>query len=451
MGTAVSAWARLDVSGVSRASCGGIAGVVVAAMVETAAGATTERGATDEKQAVHGRTTGFCLPDLQVRPMKPTILSLAAALVAGFVVVVASEMFIAVDQAPALEWDATHQILRHKPYETGLRYPAGQPVRYTINAQGQNAVVDYQVTGRNIAVIGDSFVEALQVSPWDNVSERLYHYLNWDDDGHGGSTSKMAPATQVHGFGMSGAPLSEYLHMARVIIPQYHPALIIVVLVHNDFTESFDPPDVPLYESFQRVTLAHVGAADGGWNPVFFDVPPMPYVPRAGSRLMDSDWAILRLFVRGVRDMTTTWERLTHHWGDLPPVMGTNVTELEHHWPQTELVTGYLFRQFAELRDVTHTPILFVMDAPRTMVRLDSVQGQDLLDPYLSPVHILNALAVEAGKQSGFQVLDLTPVFMDDWLAHHQPFDFPADYHWNKYAHDLVAKTLVLEVRRVLR
>lgn len=334
------------------------------------------------------------------------------------------------DQAPVLQWDSATNMLRHKPNQTGVRYPdedIHHPVRYTINAQGWNAPRDYD--GREhvpVAMIGDSFVEALQVPTGMSVGGRLEAYLG--------------PGDQVNRFGISGAPMSEYVHMARVVIARYHPDMIIVVLVHNDFTESFDPPAVPLYQAFERVNAQTLQT-----------IPATPYQERAGSRVMASDWATGRATVKAYRDLVFLWQMLMHQWGHPSPEMGVDVVELSTHWPQVLAVTTYLFQQFATLRDETHTPILFVMDGVREFVHLQEVRGLEMLSPSDSDVYGLNLLAAEYAMTNHFSFVDLTPVFQADWMAYHVPFDFPMDYHWNSRTHDLVARTLLPEVQRVVK
>ncbi len=343
--------------------------------------------------------------------------------------------FFPIDQAPALTMSVTTGLLTHVPGQTGVRYPSldpRQPVRYAINRQGWNAATDYD-SKPQIAIIGDSFVEALQVGLTENVGARLAARLG----------------VRVDSFGMSGAPLSEYLHMARVLLPVYRPDLLVVVLVHNDFTESFDPPDVPLYRSFQRVNVAHVGAADGGWRPVFFDQPAEPYQPRLGSTVMAGPWTIGRAGVRGLRNLQAVSRSLTVGWGHQPPEMGADMTELARHEPQTAAVTRYLFQQFAQLRQDTHTPILFVMDGVRERVHLDAGGSELYPFPERLASYTLNQLAQTEATRNHFDLIDLTPVFLEDWLAHRQPFDFPTDYHWNAYAHDLVAATLAPRVQAI--
>ena len=75
---------------------------------------------------------------------------------------------------------------------------------------------------KRVAIIGDSFVEALQV-PYDkSVAEQL--------------EKKLGHEFEVYRFGIGGAPMSQYLHMMRQEVLSYKPDVVIVILVENDLT-----------------------------------------------------------------------------------------------------------------------------------------------------------------------------------------------------------------------
>ncbi len=314
---------------------------------------------------------------------------------------------VPIDQTPALAWDAATQLVIHRPHQSGVRYPdhdLAHPVRYTINADGWNSVFpDYapaSVTHEAI-LIGDSFVEALQVDPQESVAWRLQ--------------GDLPAGWTVYPMGMSGAPLSQYLQMARVAVAKYHPAILVIVLVHNDFLESYERPDNPLYASFWHTNGVRMEG-------------PVVYQPRPWSEWMASEWATRRLALQ-----------LLGRW--LQPAsmaewqMGIDVEKNLAQKDETARTTDYLFGQFALLKQ--KTSLLFVMDGPRDLLET----GEQTLQA--SPVFHLNETARRLAAAHGLRFFDLSPVFRDDWIAHRHPFSFPQDYHWNKYAHDLVARYLV--------
>ena len=71
-------------------------------------------------------------------------------------------------------------------------------------------------------MVGDSYVEAFQVDYNKSLSEILRAKLGSDK-------------YEVFRFGISGAPLSQYLHVFRTEILKYAPDLLIFILVTTTF------------------------------------------------------------------------------------------------------------------------------------------------------------------------------------------------------------------------
>jgi hypothetical protein len=125
-------------------------------------------------------------------------------------------------------------VVRYIGHQTGitrLRNEIAAP--YAINAQGWNTGAGDYTESRTpgfgrVAVVGDSYVEAFSVAYTNSIGERLAQEL----------AAAGRPA-EVYRFDISGAPLSQYLYMIEREVVLYRPDWIVVVLVHNDFDESF--------------------------------------------------------------------------------------------------------------------------------------------------------------------------------------------------------------------
>jgi hypothetical protein len=109
-------------------------------------------------------------------------------------------------------------VVRYAPHQHGIwRVRDEIAAPYRINAQGWNSGSgDYDVARRpgieRIAIVGDSFVEALQVPNGQSVGERLATEL-----GGGGHP------VEIYRFGISGAPLSQYMQMTEREVVRYRP------------------------------------------------------------------------------------------------------------------------------------------------------------------------------------------------------------------------------------
>src|SRR5262249_7548620 len=169
---------------------------------------------------------------------------------------------------PANAFD--NDLIRYASLQSGtwrVRNEIAAP--YAINRQGWNSGTgDYALARRpgvtRVAVVGDSMVEALQVPHDRSMADKLAGELL--RDGH--------PA-EVYRFGISGAPISQYLHMMEREVAQYRPDWIVVLLIHNDFDESFEFVQGRYTSSFLKLRLAN--------GKVTEEIAPAPWRPGAAD------------------------------------------------------------------------------------------------------------------------------------------------------------------------
>jgi hypothetical protein len=327
---------------------------------------------------------------------------------------------VVVDNVPLATYDHAHQLLKYWPGQTGVRYPdrdRRHPVTYSINDDGWNsahqAYAPDRKSRRRVAVIGDSFVEAFQVNPAQSVSARL--------------ESVLGPAGfEVYSFGISGAPLSQYLHMARYVARAFHPDAIVVVIVHNDFIESYREKPERFSASFLRLQLGQTVR----------EVPPLPYERRPIAQWALAHSATLRLGFYAWRVMAET-AAVRPPPGSAAARFEANidVTELDQEEPRIERATHYLFGQFAQLEHSANVRVLFAMDGPREALYAGK-------DPRTLEVYRLNRLARAAAERAGLPFVDLTEAFIEDYARNRRRFEFATDNHWNAEAHDLAAREI---------
>jgi hypothetical protein len=159
-------------------------------------------------------------------------------------------------------------VVRHAPNQSGIwRVQDEIAAPHRINGQGWNSGIgDYSVARRpgvpRIAIVGDSFVEAFQVRYDRSVGERLAANLGRD----GGPV-------EVYRFGISGAPLSQYLQIIEHEVVRYRPDWIVVVIIHNDFGESYKFQSGRYTSSFLKLRV-EAGRVTG-------EIPPVPW--RSGT------------------------------------------------------------------------------------------------------------------------------------------------------------------------
>ncbi len=320
-------------------------------------------------------------------------------------------------------------VLRYRPDQYGIyRLQSEIAARFRINKQGWNSRhLEYEKEKtsevRRICIVGDSYVEALQVDFEQSFAERL-------EDKMFSSGGRV----EVFRFGISGAPLSQYIYWVRNEVLKYSPDLIILNLVHNDFGQSINPPRGTYSKSFSIVERDESG---------FFLTEPAPYQRDLSWFIKQS--AIFRyLWVREqirpdtLRDLLDSIVTLFQR-GSSPRVRSSQDSALEVDSGKKvtmtenkliEAATDFLFGEVAKITSSLEVPILLVMDGDR---------GRGFSDGGLNP---LNKMVGELAKRHNLPLLDLSLVFQTDYEQYREDHQFETDGHWNLRSHALVASSL---------
>lgn len=280
-------------------------------------------------------------------------------------------------------------------YSRGWRFQDAR--RIHTNRQGWVSPVDYDSTDRSplMAIVGDSYVEALMV-PFDSSI--------------GGRLGRLE---RTYTFGVSGAPLSQYLVEARAA-KRYYPSMLAVVVVGNDFDESVsryrvtgrpffvfdddrDSLRTPTVEapSRIRVLLRHSALA----RYFMLNVQLAPRIaalrsPRqfAGNTASDTNSARVRASQRAIRLFL---ERLPTASGLLPD------------------------------------QIVFLLDGIRPITDAP---------PPVSYFSLMRRAFTDSARARGFEVVDLMPAFIA--RRSEGPFEFVDDGHWNAAGHRIASDAL---------
>jgi hypothetical protein len=295
---------------------------------------------------------------------------------------------------------------------------------YRINGQGWNSGVgDYLRTGHpgveRIAIVGDSFIEALQVPYNRSAGEDLAADLRAD----GGNI-------EVYRFGISGAPMSQYLQMIERAVVHYRPDWVVVLIVHNDFDESYKFKQGRYTSSFLKLKVA-----DGR---VVGKVPPAPWHPATIEWLRQTATARFLLYRWQVRPQLLV-DLFLPRARAATIAANTDVGAVLADLPGVEAVTDYLFGRMDAVVHAMGARLLLAMDGDRTAIYRDAP----------SPALALNRIAAAAAARHHIPFVDLDPVFTADWRAHHRRFDFDADSHWNEHGHEVAAAAMAAALRRL--
>jgi hypothetical protein len=328
--------------------------------------------------------------------------------------------------APRLAY--ANEVVRYAPNQQGvwrLRNEIAAP--YRINAQGWNNGAGEYIRDRHagiarIAVVGDSYVEALQVAHDASFAEAL-----------GRALGESGARAEVYRFGMSGAPLSQYVHMVEREVVRYRPDWIVVSVVHNDFDESFRFVQGRYTSSFMKFRIE-----DGK---VAGELPPTPWRQAWADTLRLTATARFFLYRWRVRPQPIIDLFLPRQGGagESPWAGNVEISRVLATQRDVAAVADHAVARLAALAAAVDARLLMVMDGDR-----HAIYRGDAASPALA----LNRMLADATERHRAVFLDLHPVFAAHWTARHQRFDFEADGHWNELGHSIVGTAIADRIRQ---
>ncbi len=325
---------------------------------------------------------------------------------------------------PALQF--ANSIIKYIPNQTGT-YRVKNEIRsrFRINSNGWNSRHDSYQRGKTpgkyrIALIGDSYVEALMVDYDKSLAEQLEQIL-----GTNGS--------EVYRFAISGASLSQYLHMLRQEVIKYSPDLVIIVLVHNDFDESYKYQQGVYTNSFMKLRLES--------NQVNSEILPVQFQKPWYSFLRNSaTWRFLayrhKVRFQLLRDIIL--RKPTKNKQNQRYQANINISDMDRKYSKNKLAADYIFKNIKETCEKHDSQLLLIIDGDRNSI----YQHLDRRKLYAEGALSLNRLAKSIAEKYDIPFIDLHPIFENDYRVNHKRFDFLTDAHWNSYAHRLVAEIL---------
>jgi hypothetical protein len=324
-------------------------------------------------------------------------------------------------------------IIKYKPNQEGKHFVDNYELKYKINAQGWNSKYQQYSIEKNdkfrIAIVGDSFVEAFQVNFDKSLAEQLENLLGHEN-------------FEVYRFGINGAPMSEYLQILRQEVINYAPNLVIIIIIQNDFMESYEMVPGRYYSSFLKLKVV-----DGE---EIQEIPPsgyhesfVEYITRISTTLR-----FLRMQLRNAVQLKNLFD--TYFFSDARKAKPANyqanidISELDQKKEKNIRATEYVFQEFIKLQKLKKFHLLLLMDG-------DRLRQDDQQNIYQSTVTkersyngalSLNLLASEAAQKFGIPFIDMHPVFAKDFQLHHKRFEYHTDTHWNENGHKVVAQTI---------
>ena len=320
--------------------------------------------------------------------------------------------------------DFVNGVLKYRPNQDGIfRVKNEIKARFKINDNGWNSTHDHYQTYRSntklrVAIIGDSYVEALNVNYHESLAEQLEQVF----PNH---------RLEAYRFAISGAPLSQYLHLLRKEALNYSPDLVVINIVHNDFDESYLPTPGVYTRSFLKIKVIN-GIIEGEVSPVEYQRPWYASIRHSATwRYLAYRQQIRFSSLRNLLFRKQKQDRDIYQ-------ANIEVSGLDTKMARNRLVTEYVFKEMRELCKRKHTQLLIIMDGERDGIykHVDHVGGEP------GRALVLNRMAKSVAEEYHINFIDLQPVFQKDFTINRKRFDFDFDSHWNRYGHKVVANTI---------
>ncbi|MBF0292870.1 MAG: hypothetical protein HQK86_12020 [Nitrospinae bacterium] len=268
-----------------------------------------------------------------------------------------------------------------------------------------------------LAVIGDSYIDALMTPFAETVHGRLWDCFN--------------PDYRVYSFSVSGSPLSQYLAYTRYVAETFAPKVVAVLVVGNDFDESvLRYKNGPGFHYFKE-------QPDGGLAFTRVDFDPIEQYGYLPGFIGDS--ALLRYFALNLQ-ASILLNRKYFRWRQTsqPFVGNTSASADSERVELSKKAVNYFLEQMPGSARLEARNIVFIVDGLRDLI-YEKGKLEEFAGAYFP---VMREYFIQQAKARGFTVVDMQPVFVEHYKKHGQRFEYKTDGHWNGLAHGLAAKAL---------
>ena len=349
-----------------------------------------------------------------------SLLSLFIGLALTFLLLEVTFRFLPTsDSLKALPVNDTNPILR---FEANRDLTLSRGPKFEIVAQKRvnnygflnDQDYDPQATSPLLAVIGDSFVEAVQVENAKTV--------------HGLLAQEVGNQGRVYSFAASGSPLSNYLVYAQYAVQTFRADALVFVIVHNDFDQS-------LTKYKNAPGLHYFDHRSEQWPLVRKDYQP----PVVRDLLRQS--ALVRYLALNLklnwRTIENLWMSHTNSARQNKAIRSKASIEQERI-VDSERVVDRFFEELPRQTPLPPQQILLVVDGIRSLIYDTNLPKADEFYYIQRMFHYF----IKTAQQHGYGVIDLHPVFQQRHKTEGLRFDFPNDIHWNEHGHRVAAEAI---------
>lgn len=319
-----------------------------------------------------------------------------------------------------------NDVVRYRPNTVAvMRNPDEAQHRVTINREGWNSTKAHYAVEKTpgvlrIAVVGDSYVQAATV----DVKNAFPEVIERDLKAHG-------VKAEVYRFGVDGAPLSQYLYMLRNEVARYHPDVVVVQLVHNDFDETYRMLSTRVASTFMKVEPDGKGG--------FREVAPTAYDPDLTDRLRELSTFRYLYYTTGLfrraRFLADMWFGRTDSGS--PEEYTSSAVDIRNldDPEKMRLVTRYVLEQMKRLAAKEGFKLALAMDGVREAIYSGAPRSN-------YRVAMLNQLAADEATALDLPFLDLQDPLQRCHAEKNERLEFKWDWHWNVLGNQCVGRAI---------
>ena len=340
--------------------------------------------------------------------------------------------------------------LRFLPYNSGLvaapvnaenpvyRFLPDREIRYSqdwdmkngrtrqINKAGFLSDVEYNAADTQplLAVIGDSYIEAIQV--------------DWDESVHGQLHAELSPDIRTYGFGASYAGLAQYMSWAEFAGKTYKPDMMVVNVVPNDYLQRLPKPGQPLTGGFLGMST-FVRTSDGS-----LDVQPTerPEEPLLKTILRQS--AIVNYLYRNMSitalpaQIRSAIDKFSS--SDQPKyIANTDAIVSEEEFALARAQIDLFLNRLPQRSGLAKAHILLTIDGIRPAL-YDAAELEKSKDTFPA---VIERYLIKAGREAGYEVIALREHFVARHIQTGDVFEFPFNNHWNANGHNVMSNAVL--------
>ncbi len=296
-----------------------------------------------------------------------------------------------------------------------------------------------------VLLLGDSFVEAVQVAQWEGIAERLEKLLNDDP----------ARPVEVINAGVAAYGTGQELLLLEQIGAQFQPDLVVLLFfVGNDITNN--NYRLELWDSDLKLALKPYFdlQSDGSLRLI----PGPPPLPRDGfANMMRRNSVLFNVFETGVANklnQSYPREQLEAKGGLRTPLSGLYDTEIQGEWQRAWTISELLLARIRDRSAQMGAPLVIV-GAPewRTLepeawadeLRRSNPRSNRLASGRLT-IDAPTTRLGEVALRLGVPYVDLLPPFQAAYPTS-KPLYYDFDKHWTPNGHAVAAQVVAHELR----